>query len=106
MRNEVLVARGSARDESTPDYNAEADRIFVDRVKAQERQNKGQISEADADLLRKQLRAQVKAAYEVVPPGHRREWNVKLGFASRWLHDQPLYLHIKFNSAQSSESGT
>lgn len=106
LRNEVLVARGSARDQSTPDYDAEADRVFLDRIKAQERQNNGPVSEADAELLRKQIRAQVQASYEVVPSGHRREWNVKLGFASRRLQDQPLYLRIKFNSAQSSESGT
>src|SRR5262245_23701500 len=89
LRNEALVARGSARDESSPDYNAEADRIFANRLKTQERDNKAPVSEADAKVLWNQIRAQIKASYEVVPPGHRREWNVKLGFASRWLHDQP-----------------
>ncbi len=106
LRNEVLVARGSAREESTPDYDAEANRIFTDRLQAQARENQNPISNADAELLRKQIHAQVKAAYEVVPPGHRREWNVKLGFASRGLQDQPLYLRIKFNTAQTTESGT
>ena len=106
LRNEVLVARGSARDASQPRLQPGSRSHFREPDQAQERQNKGPLSEADAELLRKQIREQVKASYEVVPPGHRREWNVKLGFASRWLHDQPLFLRIKFNAAQSSESGT
>src|SRR5262245_24662284 len=106
LRNEVMVARGSARDDSAPNYNQEGDRIFAERIRAQERENKAPVTEADAELLRKQIRAQVKAANEIVPPGHRREWNVKLGSAARRLQDQPIYLRVKFNSAQPAESGT
>src|SRR5438477_988235 len=99
LRNEVLVARATAR-EPMPDYKADAERLI------QKRLEKNPVAVTDMEYVRNQVRAQVKAQYENVPPGYRREWKVPLGLARSWLKDQPLYLRIKFNAAQKSESGT
>jgi hypothetical protein len=56
--------------------------------------------------VQKQIREQVKAAYQVVQPGYTREWQIDLGFAKNYLRDQPLQLRVKFNAAQKNSSGT
>ncbi len=48
----------------------------------------------------------MKAAYQVVPPGAYREWQIDLGFAKNYLRGKPLQLRVKFNAAQKSASGT
>jgi len=56
--------------------------------------------------VRRQIREQVKAEYQLVPPGTYREWKIDLGLAKHFLHDQPLQLRIKFNAANKSPTGT
>jgi hypothetical protein len=41
-----------------------------------------------------------------VAPGTARVWRIDLGLAKHFLHDQPLYLRVKFNTANNSPSGT
>jgi len=41
-----------------------------------------------------------------VQPGTYLAWQVNLGSAKDYLHRQPLYLRIKFNTADKSPSGT
>jgi len=101
LRTQVLVARGVAQP---PDYNAEIDARTEQLL--QERLKQTQISGADLALARQQIRDQVKAAYQLVPPGYTREWQIDLGFARNFLRGQPLQLRVKFNAAQSSPSGT
>ena len=55
---------------------------------------------ADLAVVRKQIREQVKAEYQLVPPAYSREWQIDLGFAKNYLHDKPLQLRVKFNAAQ------
>jgi hypothetical protein len=44
---------------------------------------------------------------QIVAPGMAsRPWQVNLGLARRFLKDQPLFLRIKFNTAETSPSGT
>ena len=101
LRNEVLVARGSARPASVDkDIDAATDEALQDRLK------KSRVEHADLTEVRKQIREQVKAEYQVVPPGYTKMWNIDLGLAKNYLHDRPLYLRIKFNSADKSPSGT
>jgi len=101
LQNEVLVARGSVRPK---DITREIDEL-TDKI-LQERLKKTPISRGDLPEVRKQLREQVKADNQVVPPGYYRSWTVDLGLARHFLRDQPLYLRIKFNSADKSASGT
>ena len=60
----------------------------------------------DLAEVRRQIREQVKAQYQLVPPAYSREWQIDLGFARNFLHDKPLQLRVKFNTADKSPSGT
>src|SRR6266403_587646 len=102
LRKEVLVARGSARERSFDrEINAETERLLRERLQASP-----ELS-ADRDKVRAQIREQIKADYQVVPPGYSsRPWEIDLGWASQSLRDRPLQLRFKFNAAQKSPSGT
>ena len=64
------------------------------------------VDKVDVPEVRKQIREQVKADFQLVPPGYSRQWQIDLGFAKNFLKDKPLQLRVKFNSAQKSSSGT
>src|SRR5437016_9802950 len=102
LRNEVLVARGSAREgrDVEGQIDAETDRQLHERLAA------SPVSQADVAEVRKQIREQLKAGLQVVPPGYQKVWTVDLGLAKRFLRNKPLQLRIKFNSADKSPSGT
>ena len=56
--------------------------------------------------MRRLIREQVKAQYQLVPPAYSREWQIDLGFAKNFLRDRPVQLRVKFNAAGKSASGT
>ena len=101
LRTQVLVARGVAKP---PDYTAEINARTEQQL--QERLKEAQIPNVDLAVARKQIREQVKAAYQLVPPGYTRQWQIDLGFARNFLHGKPLQLRIKFNTARMGLSGT
>jgi hypothetical protein len=101
LRTEVLVARGVAHP---PDYSAEINARTEQLL--QERLKQTQIPNADLAAARQQILQRVKAAYQLVPPGYTREWQIDLGLARNFLHGKPLQLRIKFNTAQIGPSGT
>jgi hypothetical protein len=101
LRTQVLVARGSLKPENLDrEIDSETDRLLEDRLK----QNPG--ARADLKEVRSQLREQVKAQYQLVPPSTIRQWTINLGLTRHFLRDQPLQLRIKFNAADRSPSGT
>jgi hypothetical protein len=101
LRNEVLVARGSAMEAShDADIDEETEKALQDRLKS------NPVEKADLAEVRKQIREQVKAAYQIVPPGYTRQWQIDLGHSKSYFQDQPLQLRIKFNTANKSPSGT
>ncbi|MEY2427534.1 MAG: hypothetical protein QOJ40_419 [Verrucomicrobiota bacterium] len=101
LRNEILLARGSAREKSVDkEIDAQTDQVL------QERLRKNPVSPADMLEVRKQIREQVKAAFQVVPSEYWRPWKINLGSAKNSLRNRPLQLRIKFNSADKSPSGT
>ena len=101
LRNEVLIARGSAKEKSVVrEIEQETDRRLRERLAA------SPVSQADFPEVRKQIHEQVKAEYQVVPPGYQKTWMIDLGFAKNYLRDRPLQLRVKFNSADQSTSGT
>ena len=101
LRNEVLIARASAREKSVDrEIDARTDQVLNDRLQ------KNPVSQADILEVRKQIREQVKAGHQVVPPAYSRQWRISLGSASHELRNRPLQLRIKFNSADKSPSGT
>jgi hypothetical protein len=101
LRNEVLVARGSAREKSfDQEIVAEADRRFEERL------HKNPVTSADLPEVRRQILEQVKADYQIVPPATSRQWEIDLGSVRNSLHDKPLYLRIKFNTANNNPTAT
>ena len=101
LRNEVLVARGSAKPATMEkEIQAETDRLLRERLQ------KNPDSRANIAEARRQILEQVKAEYQVVPPGWRHEWELDLGPSKNIARGQPIQLRIKFNSADKSPSGT
>ena len=101
LREEILVARGSAKEvSSAADIEAETDRILQSRLKL------AAVEMVAVPEVRKQIREQVKAEFQLVPPSYQRTWRINLGGAKDSLAGRPLQLRVKFNSAQKSPSGT
>ncbi len=101
LRNEVLVARGSAKPQDhTQEIEATTERLVKERLQ------KFPLDKDSLAEVRKQIREQVKAELQIVPPGYSRKWEIDLGLARYRLRDQPLHLRIKFNSGEKSPSGT
>ncbi len=101
LQNEILVARGSARPaDLTADVDAETDRLLKERLR------NTPASGADLAEVRRQIKEQVKAEFQLVPPGYTRQWQIDLGSAREYLRDRPLFLRVKFNAAQQHPSGT
>jgi hypothetical protein len=103
LREQVLVARGSARPPNPgAEIDAAAGEILTNRLKS----SPELAGSADLPEVEKQIREQVKAAYQLVPPGTYRVWQVDLSSQKESLHGQPLQLRIKFNSAGGGAGGT
>jgi hypothetical protein len=95
LREQVLVARGSAKEKSNDaDIDAETERVLQERLKS------SPVETANIAEVRRQIREQVKADFQLVPPGYTRQWQIDLSFGKN-LRDQPLQLRIKFNSAKN-----
>lgn len=101
LRNEVLVARASARP---PSVEKELNNAAEAKVKAA--LEKAPVSATDLPLLRQTIKEELKAELQVVPPGYVRSWEINLGLARHFLREQPLFLRVKFNAAEKSPSGT
>jgi hypothetical protein len=101
LREQVLVARGSAKESSNPaEIETETERILQGRLKS------SPVDKVDVPEVRRQIRERVKADFQLVPPSYQRTWQIDLGYAQNYLRGKPLQLRVKFNSAQKSPSGT
>ncbi len=101
LRNEVLVARASAKPAS-----AEKEIEAETELQLKAALEKAKVTAADLPLLRQQIKEGLKAELQVVPSGYLRTWEINLGVARNFIKDQPLFLRIKFNAAEKSPSGT
>jgi len=101
LRNEVLVARGSARQKNL-------DAVIEEEAESQlqERLQKSPVAKVDLVEVRKQIREQIKAEHQIVGPGDPRQWQIELGSVKDSLGERPLHLRVKFNAADHSTSGT
>jgi hypothetical protein len=101
LRNEVLVARGSAKPPGLDkEIQEETDRLLRERLQ------KNPDSRADVVEARKQILEQVKAEYQIVPPGYMHIWQLDLGGPNQVARGQTVFLRLKFNAADKSTSGT
>jgi len=102
LREQVLVARGSAREPShAAELEAAADQLLKEKVKTAAVESKADVLE-----LRRQILESLRAESQLVRPGYMRTWKIDLGFARHYLAGKPLQLRVKFNAAQGSGSGT
>ena len=102
LRNQVLIARGSAKQEDhTRQIEEDTDQALQEALKQTPVATPGEKAQ-----LRNQIREQVKAEYQLVPPGFARVWEIDLGMQKNSLRDRPLQLRVKFNAADKSPSGT
>ena len=99
LRNEVLVARASLK-EPMPDIEAETERVLRERLK------EVTAPPGNLDYIRKQIREQVKAGYQIVKPNMLRRYTIDLGWRKNTLRDTPLYVRLKFNAASTNALGT
>ena len=105
LRNEVLVSRGTAKPPGVAKFiEEETDRQTREQLK------KSGIAMADLSLLRQQIKEQIKADFQIVPPATHsspyRVWEIDLGLAKRYLRDQPLFLRVKFITALTETGNT
>jgi hypothetical protein len=101
LREQVLVARGAAKESNhDAEIDAQTEQVLQERLKS------SPVTTADLPEVRKQIREQVKADFQLVPPGYTKPWQIDLGFAKDYLRDKPLQLRVKFNAAQKNASGT
>ncbi len=100
LREEIFVARAGAK-EAVPDLEPEVERLYQERIRA------AAVSSMDKDFVRKQIREQLKAVQQYLPPGKGRRWTVNLGGdAAARLKDVALHLRVKFISPEYSSEGT
>jgi hypothetical protein len=101
LQQELLVARGTAKEvDNTAAIDAETEQILQNRLKS----NPGVA--ADINEVRNQIREQVKSDFQLVPPGTYRPWNIDLSGVKGYIHNKPLQLRIKFESADHNPNGT
>jgi len=101
LRNEVLVARGVARERNlTAEIEAETERLLKERLA------QAQVATVDVPEVRRQIRERIKAELQVVPPGNPHFWEIDLRDALGSIQGRPLYLRVKFNAAEKSPTGT
>lgn len=101
LRSEILVARGSAKPRPvTRDIEEQTEERLKEKLRTT------RIDRADLTEVRKQIREQVKADYQLVPPAFEIKWEIDLGSTRHSLVDRPLFLRVKFNSADKNASGT
>src|ERR1035437_8552977 len=86
LRREVLVARGSIKPASFDQEIQElTDQVLRDRLQ------KNPDLKADIGVARKEILEQVKAEYQIVPPGYVHLWTVDLGAAKNLARGQPIH---------------
>jgi len=101
LREQVLVARGSAKEPVDLKFiESETERILEGRLKT------SAVEKVNVAEVKRQIREGVKGDLQLVPPGYGRTWKIDLGFAKAYLAGKPLQLRVKFNAAQKSASGT
>ena len=102
LRNEVMVARGSAGQKNRDaDIDADSERYLQAQLKASPVDDQADLAE-----VRKQIRERVAGTLQLVPANSAREWRIDLGHSKSYFRDQPMQLRVKFNAGQRSASGT
>lgn len=97
LRNELLVARASAR-EPAPAVEPAVEEELRKRTQGQD------LTGVDLQTVRKEIREQLKAVVQIVPSGFRRRWVLDTGRSAESLQGQPMQIRVKFNSSRVTGS--
>ena len=92
LREQVLVARGSL-SEAPVDLEAIVEQMY------EQRRNDESVQNLDPEFVKQQLRLVARAQLETVAPNYERVWDLDLGERRFFLRDQPLFLRVKFHTA-------
>jgi hypothetical protein len=104
LRNEILVARGSAKEPSrAASIAADTEKVYERKKALPEFANLTDVEKAE---VKRQIREMVSSDYQLVPAGYGRTWKIDLGFAKNYLQGKPLQLRVKFNTAQKGATAT
>ena len=103
LREQVLVARGSAKPQNpAAEIGAAAENALREKLKS-----KPELAKSpELPEVKKQIVEQIMAEYQVVPPGYQRLWKIDLGPEKDSLRGKPLQLRIKFNASRQGAGGT
>jgi hypothetical protein len=105
LRQQVMVARGSAKEPShQTEIVAAARQVYQARLE-QNPQMKN-LSNPEKAIVQNEILQQVMADVQLVPPGYTRTWQINLSSSKNYLRDKSMQLRIKFDSADHSNSGT
>jgi hypothetical protein len=99
LRNEVLVARAGVK-EVLPDFSDTVEKELQRRLQS------SSVNPTNIPAIRKQIQDQIKAGIQSVRPGGYRPWRINLGSAKDSLHNQPLFLRVKFFTPDVGSSAT
>jgi hypothetical protein len=101
LRNQVLVARASARPASVDQaIDTETRKRLQDLI-----EKKG-LGNASPDAVASSIRDKLKAEVQVVPPDQTRPWQIHIDADPSSLKGQALYLRVKFNTSAEDSSKT
>ena len=93
LETEVLVARGAAR-EASPLRDEDVEKVLA------EKQRRASGETLDAEVMRREICADLRARHEVTPPNYRRIWDIDFAKERAALAGQPLQLRVRFHAAQ------
>ncbi|HEY3761259.1 MAG TPA: hypothetical protein VGN23_05885 [Verrucomicrobiae bacterium] len=104
LRDQVLVARGSAKEPSQmAEIGAAALKVYQARLEQNPQMH--DLSNAEKAIIQNQIFQQAMADFQLVPPGYTRTWQINLSSVKNYLHDKGMQLRIKFNTADQNNSG-
>ena len=99
LHNEIFVARAALK-QPLPDLEKLTEQAFRERLQ------QTAVPPEQHAALRNNLREQLKAQFQIVPPGYAKFMSVDLGYKQYTLKNQPLFLRVKFHAAQTNAGGS
>ncbi|MEY2407579.1 MAG: hypothetical protein QOF48_249 [Verrucomicrobiota bacterium] len=99
LRNEIFVARAALK-EPLPDIEGTVN-IALQKV-----MRETPLTPQQQEETRRLLRADISSRHQDVPPNHLRRWTIELGLLRHTLRDTPMFLRVKFHTAQTNNAGT
>lgn len=98
LKDEVLVGRGVARMPKV-DYMPDVEATYQEMLKREE-----EAKNVPEPIMKAKILEALRSEDEVLPSGHSRVYNLKLGHAKDELKDLPLFLKLKFFATKKDKN--